>query len=151
MYTFWERADGSPGAKWIWTGMVENKPGHILAAAFVQQNVINLARASFAAWQAARTAASVPSHVRRVLDEIKNSNGSPPSGYKGGKIFKNDARGGGQSLPKADANGRPITYREYDVHPHQSGVNRDAERIVRGSDGRAYYSNDHYKTFTKIE
>jgi RHS repeat-associated protein len=76
----------------------------------------------------AAAAKSAPSHVRRVLNHIKSSNGSPPPGYRGGRTFKNDARGGGQSLPKADANGRQITYREYDVHPHQ-------QELIEGQSG----------------
>jgi len=31
------------------------------------------------------------------------------------------------------------------------GTRRDAERIVIGSDGKKYYTNDHYKTFTEIK
>jgi len=93
----------------------------------------------------------VPSYVRRVLNYIKNSKGSAPPGNKGGQTFMNDGRGGGQTLPETDANGGPITYREYDVHPYQPGVNRGPERIVRGSDGSAYYTKDHYMTFVKIE
>jgi hypothetical protein len=57
-YRFGEKADGSPTAYSLWTGKVENKPDHILAAAFVFENVLNLARASFSVWQAARTAAT---------------------------------------------------------------------------------------------
>ncbi|MCV4714119.1 hypothetical protein OFC05_29060, partial [Escherichia coli] len=68
---------------------------------------------------------------------------------------KNDGRGGGQVLPKTDSAGNPIKYKEYDVNPYQKGVNRGAERLVRGtSDGKTYhtyYSNDHYRTFVKIE
>ena len=62
-----------------------------------------------------------------------------------------DGRGGGQVLPKTDANGKQITYREYDVHPKPSTGTRGTERIVRGSDGAAYYTSDHYLTFIKIE
>jgi RHS repeat-associated protein len=58
VYRFGENADGSPKAKWLWTGKVENKPDHVLAAAFAFQEILNLARASFTAWQAARTAAT---------------------------------------------------------------------------------------------
>jgi guanyl-specific ribonuclease Sa len=47
-------------------------------------------------------------------------------------------------LPKTDSNGNPINYKEYDVNPYQKGVNRGTERIVIGSDGKAYYTNDHY-------
>ena len=53
-------------------------------------------------------------------------------------------------MPKTDANGKPITYREWDVNPSQPGVNRGAERLVTGSDGSAWYTSDHYQTFTRI-
>jgi RHS repeat-associated protein len=93
---------------------------------------------------------SIPDYARRVLNYIQSSNGSPPQGYKGGQKFLNDGRGGGQVLPKVDGNGKAITYREYDVNTYQKGVNRGTERIVRGSDGSAYYTDTHYRKFTQI-
>jgi RHS repeat-associated protein len=57
-YYFFEGKDGSPRGAEVWTGKVENKPDHIIGAAFIFQDIINLARASFAAWQAARTVAT---------------------------------------------------------------------------------------------
>lgn len=53
-------------------------------------------------------------------------------------------------LPKQDAAGKAITYTEYDVNAYD-GVNRDAERVVVGSDGRCWYTADHYKSFTEIK
>ena len=53
-------------------------------------------------------------------------------------------------LPKLDSAGKSITYREFDVNSFQKGVNRGAERIVFGSDGKAYFTNDHYGTFIEI-
>ena len=53
-------------------------------------------------------------------------------------------------LPKQDAAGKAITYKEYDVNAYD-GVNRDAERVVVGSDGRCWYTADHYKSFTEIK
>jgi hypothetical protein len=50
----------------------------------------------------------------------------------------------------SDVQGNAIAWSS-DVNPYQSGVNRGGERIVRGSDGSAYYTNDHYRTFTRIE
>jgi guanyl-specific ribonuclease Sa len=64
--------------------------------------------------------------------------------------FSSALSGGGQVLPKTDAKGNPITYREWDINPYKKGMNRGAERVVTGSDGKAYYTNDHYKTFTEI-
>ncbi len=55
------------------------------------------------------------------------------------------------SFGRVLSDSNPITYKEYDVNPYQKGVNRGAERLVRGSDGRSYYTNDHYETFTLIE
>ncbi len=94
--------------------------------------------------------ATPPQHVRDTLQQIEET-GKVPQGYRGGRIFQNDGRNGGQALPKTDAQGNKITYREYDVHPYQQGANRGGERIVRGSDGTAYYTSDHYKSFTKIK
>lgn len=56
----------------------------------------------------------------------------------------------GGDLPAADASGKPIIYQEWDVNPKQPGRSRDAERIVTGSDGSAWYTGDHYKTFTRM-
>lgn len=54
-------------------------------------------------------------------------------------------------LPKKDASDDPLTCKEYDVHPRVDGVNRGSERVVIGSDGKAYYSNNHYQTFKEIK
>jgi len=56
----------------------------------------------------------------------------------------------GEILPKFDSTGKPVTYQEWDVNPSNGGA-RDASRIVTGSDGSAYYTADHYQTFTKIQ
>lgn len=59
----------------------------------------------------------------------------------------------GESLPK---HGRPPTangkYREFNVDPKPpAGTSRNAERIVvNENSGRAWYTNDHYKTFNEI-
>lgn len=89
----------------------------------------------------------MPSKATDTLTHIRNT-GRAPTGYKGGRTFRNDGRGGGQVLPKADGSGNPITYKEYDVNPFTKGVNRGPERIVIGSDGKAYFTGDHYGTFT---
>ena len=53
-------------------------------------------------------------------------------------------------LPKKDAAGKPITYTEYDVNGY-NGKGRDAERVVTGSDGRCWYTGDHYKSFVELK
>jgi guanyl-specific ribonuclease Sa len=93
--------------------------------------------------------AAVPANARSTLEQVRET-GRAPAGYKGGGNFLNDGRGGGQVLPKVDASGKPITYREWDVNPYQKGVNRGSQRLVTGSDGSAYYTGDHYQTFTTV-
>lgn len=93
---------------------------------------------------------TAPTNVQNVLDQIL-ATGRPPSGYVGGRTFANDGRGGGERLPTTELYGRGITYREYDVHPHQRGVNRGGERIVVGSNGNAYYTINHYRSFMRIK
>ncbi len=89
-----------------------------------------------------RQAAEVQAHIRE--------HGTAPPGMKGGRAFDNDGRDGSQILPKTDSRGNPIAYREWDVKPHQKGVDRGPERLVTGSDGKAYYTSDHYKTFVEM-
>jgi guanyl-specific ribonuclease Sa len=98
----------------------------------------------------AAPAVAVPPKAQTVLNQVKAGNGSAPAGYKGNKPFANDGRDGGQVLPKTDGAGKPITYKEYDVNPFKPGVNRGAERVVVGSDGKAYYTDNHYTTFTPM-
>lgn len=79
------------------------------------------------------------------------------SGWKGArKDQSKKTKGGGEfknipsKLPETDSKGNKIDYREFDVNSKLPGKPRDRERFVRGSDGRTYYSNDHYETFTEI-
>ena len=57
VYRFGENADGSPRAKWLWTGKVEDRPDHMIAAVDLGRNILSLLReavSSFVAWRAAR-------------------------------------------------------------------------------------------------
>lgn len=87
----------------------------------------------------------VPDKVLRVLEHV-DRNGDPPQGFEGGRTFGNFER----NLPAIDGQGRRIRYREWDVNPLRPGVNRGPERLVTGSDGSAYFTDDHYRTFKKI-
>ena len=86
--------------------------------------------------------------VLAVLEVIDRT-GQAPSGYRGGTQFMNDGRDGGEVLPRTDADGKPVTYWEWDVSPY-TGANRGTERLVTGSDGSAWYTNDHYDSFVRI-
>ncbi len=94
-------------------------------------------------------AAGVPGHAYDTLTEIDagrwpGSANAP--GTKGGDQWMNRAG----TLAKTDSSGKTISYQEWDVNPKKPGQSRDAERIVTGSDGSAYYTGDHYKTFTRM-
>lgn len=95
------------------------------------------------------TAPGVPDRAYATLREIDagrwpDSANAP--GTKGGDRWMNRSR----TLPATDAAGKAITYQEWDVNPKRRGQSRDAERIVTGSDGSAWYTGDHYETFTRM-
>lgn len=92
-----------------------------------------------------RLAARVMPVVDTILDR-----GEPPPGTVGGRDFRNLGLDDGEVLPRSDDRGRPIRYREWDVNKQVPGRSRGPERIVTGSDGRVYYTGDHYATFRRI-
>lgn len=95
---------------------------------------------------------TVPDHASETLDYIRE-NGTAPPGYGLPKWQekKRPFQNRDEDLPTEDGDGDPITYTEFDVHPYTPGVNRGGERIVIGSDGRAWYTDDHYHNFTLVE
>ena len=91
----------------------------------------------------------VPAKVATVLMYV-DQHERAPDGYEGGRTFHNYGSHGDESLPRRDARGRAIRYREWDVNPKVPGKNRGPQRLVTGSDGSAYYTSDHYRSFIKI-
>jgi ribonuclease T1 len=89
---------------------------------------------------------AIPKKVYTVLEYIRAHNDAP-GGYVGGRNFQN--REG--HLDKRDASGKKIVYQEWDVNPKKNGVNRGTERLITGSDNKAWYTNDHYKTFQEVK
>ena len=82
----------------------------------------------------------VPLKAQELLKRLQEREGAPLPGYIGGRDFQNRER----RLPR----GR---YREYDVNPKIRGHSRDAERLViEQHTGKAYYTGDHYRTFTPL-
>ena len=78
--------------------------------------------------------------AKYLLEAIQQHEGKALPGYVGGRVFQNRER----LLPRGH-------YREYDVNPKIRGRSRDAERIVIEQDtGRAYYTGNHYRTFTPL-
>ncbi|GAB3572792.1 hypothetical protein GCM10027578_32900 [Spirosoma luteolum] len=88
----------------------------------------------------------IPDYVIRVLRYVQ-ANRRAPDGYAGGRTFGNFER----HLPQQDAAGQRLRYQEWDVKPKVRGRNRGAERLITGSDRHAYYTRDHYQSFTQIE
>jgi ribonuclease T1 len=92
--------------------------------------------------------AQVPARVTATLAKI-DAGAWPPkgdSGTQGGRHFGNfEGR-----LPKTTTGGKRIQYTEWDVNAKQAGRGRDAERIITGDDGSAWYTLNHYQSFTRI-
>ncbi len=88
----------------------------------------------------------VPQKALKVLKYVRE-NSMAMSGYVGGRRFGNYEG----LLPKKDKSGKRIEYQEWDVNPKIQGKNRGAERLITGSDGKGYYTNDHYGSFLLVE
>jgi len=104
----------------------------------------------------------VPNKAKGIKNYVNNNGGSgvaklpsPPFARKGsGSPFRNRPNKKGKTLPTHDSNGKPIKYHEYDVKVDPkvrgTGSNRGGHRVVMGSDGKSYYTHDHYETFTEF-
>ncbi|HEY5371176.1 MAG TPA: ribonuclease domain-containing protein [Hanamia sp.] len=88
----------------------------------------------------------IPQKGYDVLKYIRANHHSMP-GYVGGRAFSNREK----IVPQFDDKGNPIKYQEWDVNPKIEGQNRGTDRILTGSDGRAWYTDDHYKSFKEIK
>lgn len=83
---------------------------------------------------------AAPEKAYVLLEALQRRNGEPLPGYVGGKVFQNRER----RLPR----GR---YKEYDVNRRVPGRSRGPERLVIDQDtGKAYYTDDHYRTFVPL-
>ncbi|HJV49023.1 MAG TPA: ribonuclease domain-containing protein [Geothrix sp.] len=89
---------------------------------------------------------AIPPYVRETLAYLRQHGYAPP-GYVGGRVFGNYE---GQ-LPRYNVRRKRIEYREWDVRPKAEGHNRGAERLITGSDGRVWYTADHYRTFVEVK
>lgn len=88
---------------------------------------------------------AIPQKVYTVLEYIRTHDRAP-DGYQGGRKFGNYEK----RLPLKDERGGAMRYREWDVNPKKKGKNRGAERLVT-SEKQAWYTRDHYNSFTEIE
>jgi ribonuclease T1 len=86
------------------------------------------------------TSPDVPEAATEVYKYVL-SHHSAPSGYVGGRIWRNREK----NLPQGGS------YHEFDVNPKVRGRNRGAERIVVDfKTGKGWYTSDHYRTFILI-
>ncbi len=88
---------------------------------------------------------NIPQKVYTVLQYIQDHKEAMPD-YVGGRVFTNREK----NLPSETDAGETINYQEWDVNPKVEGRNRGTERICTGSDGRSWYTNNHYRSFTLI-
>lgn len=88
----------------------------------------------------------IPPYALETLEYVLEHQ-EAPAGYVGGRTFQNRER----LLPKTNEKGESLRYQEWDVHPKERGENRGAERLVTSSDGSAYFTSDHYRSFQKIK
>ncbi len=88
----------------------------------------------------------IPKKVYEVLKYVKENNRAM-DGYVGGREFSNREK----NLPITSSNGEKIRYQEWDVNPKEQGKNRGTQRMCTGDDGRSWYTNNHYKSFTEIK
>ncbi|MDI9899547.1 ribonuclease domain-containing protein [Rhodococcus sp. IEGM 1409] len=123
----------------VQSSSVQAKPGATTKAA----------PSSSAAKTTQQTNNDAPARVLATLVEIDagrwpDSANAP--GTKGGITFRNSEG----RLPAVGAGGGRVVYQEWDVNAKKNGQGRDAERIVTGNDGSAWYTLDHYGTFVRI-
>ena len=86
-----------------------------------------------------------PKNARDTLAFVDQTGQHPP-GYEGGRDLRNPEG----RLPARGANGSPITYGEWDLNPFAPANASGIERLVTGSDGSAYFTDDHYTSFTRM-
>jgi len=91
----------------------------------------------------------LPQDVSKALTEIDQ--GLPRSNVRNPKSFANDGRGGTPQLPTMNASGKPLDYIEHTVNPRPSGGALDGKRLVIGSDGSVWYTDDHFGTWTRVK
>ncbi len=98
-----------------------------------------------------RSTATISREAKETIDYLKQVKfSSPAPNTAGGSVWRNDGGNFGQVLPRF-SNGSEIKYYEWDVRPKVPGQSRGLERLVTGTDGSIWYTDDHYLTFKRIE
>ena len=108
----------------------------------------NAAKAADKVTDASKISDKTRVEIDKVIDYAKKNDGKP---LYNNKSTQNKFNNKEKLLPKFDKNGNEITYKEYDISKARVPSDRGLKRVVIGSDGKKYYTNDHYKTFTEIK
>ena len=157
-------AGGGAYNRWFWRAVLEDlqgNPGKNAVDQFLQEMYFSIwADAAIGIYEgnyagaALNIGAGKLKQLKKMARYVRGQKGNTkiPGTAQGGIPWANDGREGGKVLPRKDSKGRPITYTEYDINPApQHGAGRGKERIVLGTDGKAYYTRDHYKTFEEFK
>lgn len=90
----------------------------------------------------------IPDKAKDALDKIDKDPEAYLEDHNGGVEFFNkpNTKKGETKIPNENV----ATYTEYDVNPYKYGKPRGTERIVTGTDGSAWYTPDHYKTWYRL-
>lgn len=94
---------------------------------------------------------SKKANVDNLIEDVK-------AGKVEGRAFRNDGSDNSQILPKKGKHG-DVTYKEYDLNSplttqqRSNGATRDKSRVVIGSDGSVWITNQHYRqeSFKRID
>ena len=79
----------------------------------------------------------------KALAEIEQGAARP--NVRNPKPFVNDGPGGTPRLPEG------VNYTEHTVNPRPPRDALDGKRIVTGSDGSIWYTDDHFRTWTRVK
>lgn len=98
----------------------------------------------------------LPEDAQEYYNRYENDNWETTSNdlegkTNAGKTYRNEPKKGETKLPEKTQDGKDITYKEFDAETTPNGSQRGSKRFVHGSDGSTYYTDDHYKTFRKVQ
>ncbi len=94
----------------------------------------------------AEAAGAVPPEARALLTYVRQHGFAPPD-HLGGRVYPNYDG----ALPRFDARGKRLLYREWEVRPKAKGGDGGRERLGTSGDGRAWYTGDGGRTFTEVQ
>ncbi|GGF37087.1 hypothetical protein GCM10011519_08230 [Marmoricola endophyticus] len=83
---------------------------------------------------------------------ISRHGGATPLRFRGNKVYANQPtkKGGEARFPAFEPDGQSISYKEYDIQAKRRGDPRPGDRLLTGSDGSLWYTDDHYRTGVRI-